>query len=102
MSSVQWGSLYCVHIIVTRKLTGFRKNNYFFTVDVLLLSSYRPSSLDALVFGAFAPLLKVPFPVPLLRNHLKGCSNLWDLCQRILDRYFPLSQEGMYAVGVVV
>lgn len=57
---------------------------------------YRPSSLDALVFGALAPLLKVPFPVVILRNHFKGCSNLWSLCQRILDKYFPLSPEGMW------
>ncbi|KAK2160555.1 hypothetical protein NP493_1636g00014 [Ridgeia piscesae] len=61
------------------------ENNYFF--------GSTPSSLDALVFGALAPLLKVPFPVTILRNHLKGCTNLWNHCQRILDNYFPLSPE---------
>ncbi|KAI0235428.1 Metaxin-1 [Lamellibrachia satsuma] len=71
----------CMNLLSTK----LGDNDYFF--------GSTPSSLDALVFGALAPLLKVPFPVVILRNHFKGCSNLWSLCQRILDKYFPLSPE---------
>ncbi|XP_064608299.1 metaxin-1-like [Liolophura sinensis] len=52
-----------------------------------------PSSLDALVFGYLAPLLKAPFQGSQLQNHLRGCENLTTLCTRVLQRFFPLDPE---------
>lgn len=53
----------------------------------------QPSSLDALVFGYVAPLLKASLPNSQLANHVKGCQNLSGLCTRIMMRYFPMSPE---------
>lgn len=36
----------------------------------------KPSSLDALVFGFLAPLLRLPFPNDRLQIHLSACPNL--------------------------
>jgi len=47
-----------------------------------------PSSLDALVFGYLAPLLKAPLPSPQLQNHLRQCDNLVNLCNAVLNNYF--------------
>lgn len=55
---------------------------------------FRPSSLDALVFGYVAPLLKAPLSNSQLANHVKGCPNLSGLCNRILSKYLPMSPEG--------
>ncbi|XP_013385715.1 metaxin-1 isoform X2 [Lingula anatina] len=52
-----------------------------------------PSSLDAIVFGYLAPMLKAPLPVNPLSKHLGTCYNLCQLCSRILSKYFPLSRE---------
>ncbi|XP_066994057.1 metaxin-1 isoform X2 [Anabrus simplex] len=53
-----------------------------------------PTSLDAVVYGYIAPLLKAPFPNPTLQNHLKACSNLVKFVVRISQRYFPhVTQE---------
>ncbi|KAG8194121.1 hypothetical protein JTE90_003059 [Oedothorax gibbosus] len=60
-------------------------NDYFF--------GNNPCSLDAIVFGFLAPLLKAPFENSNLQNHLKACTNLQQFVQRILQRYFPLSPE---------
>ncbi|XP_054720227.1 metaxin-1-like isoform X2 [Uloborus diversus] len=65
-------------------------NEYFFGKN--------PCSLDAIVFGFLAPLLKAPFPNPALKNHLKSCVNLSHFVQRILDRFFPLSPEELEAL----
>lgn len=54
-----------------------------------------PSSLDAVVFGYVAPLLKAPLNTNQLINHLKQCDNLGLHCSRILRLYFPLSEEEM-------
>jgi len=59
------------------------EKNYFF--------GSKPSSLDALVFGYIAPLLRAPLPNTTLPNHLKGCRNLTQFCTRILDEHFPLT-----------
>ncbi|XP_005088908.1 metaxin-1 [Aplysia californica] len=48
-----------------------------------------PSSLDALVFGYLAPLLKAPLPNNQLQNHLKQCDNLVAMCNEILTSFFP-------------
>jgi len=47
-----------------------------------------PSSLDALMYGYLAPLLKAPLPNPTLQNHLKGCINLVSFVVRISQNYF--------------
>jgi len=47
-----------------------------------------PSSLDALVYGLLAPLLKAPLPNPALQNHLKACGNLVAFVVRITQNYF--------------
>ncbi|XP_041362963.1 metaxin-1-like [Gigantopelta aegis] len=52
-----------------------------------------PTSLDALVFGYLAPILKAPLPNNQIQNHLKGCDNLSNLCDKILRRYFPPTSE---------
>ncbi|XP_046357275.1 metaxin-1-like isoform X1 [Haliotis cracherodii] len=52
-----------------------------------------PSSLDALVFGYLAPILKAPLPNNQIQNHLKGCDNLCSLVNKILQRYFPPDPE---------
>jgi len=53
----------------------------------------KPSSLDALVFGYIAPLLKAPLPNAALQQHLKGCKNLAQFSARILDEHFPLTPQ---------
>ncbi|GFY75725.1 metaxin-1 [Trichonephila inaurata madagascariensis] len=65
-------------------------NEYFF--------GNSPCSLDAIVFGYLAPLLKAPFKNAALQNHLKQCPNLTQFVQRILQRYFPLSPEELEAL----
>lgn len=54
-----------------------------------------PTSLDALVFSYVGPLIKAPLPANQLTNHLKGCENLFALCNRILNRYLRPSAEEM-------
>ncbi|XP_064474392.1 metaxin-1-like isoform X2 [Ornithodoros turicata] len=54
----------------------------------------RPTSLDAIVFGHLAPLLKAPFPSSALQHHLKACDNLAAFVGRILQQYFPPAKLG--------
>ncbi|KAK6179201.1 hypothetical protein SNE40_011616 [Patella caerulea] len=71
----------CMNLLAYR----LGKQEYFF--------GSTPSSLDALVFGYLAPILKAPLPNNQLQNHLKMCDNLCSLCNRILLRYFPPDPE---------
>jgi len=48
-----------------------------------------PSSLDAVMYGYLAPLLKAPFPNNALQNYLKACGNLVKFVVRISQNYFP-------------
>ncbi|XP_051901590.1 metaxin-1b isoform X2 [Pristis pectinata] len=48
-----------------------------------------PSSLDAIVFGHLAPLLKAKLPNSKLQQHLRSLENLCSLCTSILGLYFP-------------
>ena len=48
-----------------------------------------PSSLDAVMYGYLAPLLKAPFPNNSLQNYLKACGNLVKFVVRISQNYFP-------------
>ena len=48
-----------------------------------------PSSIDAVMYGYLAPLLKAPLPNPgPLQNHLKACGNLVSFIVRITQNYF--------------
>lgn len=58
---------------------------------------FRPSTLDAYVFGFLAPLYKVRFPKVQLQEHLKQLSNLCRFCDDILSSYFRLSLGGKLA-----
>ncbi|XP_056449201.1 metaxin-1a [Gadus chalcogrammus] len=48
-----------------------------------------PSSLDAVVFGHLAPLLKAKLPNAKLQQQLKSLDNLTLFCSNILLLYFP-------------
>ena len=48
-----------------------------------------PSSVDAVMYGYLAPLMKAPFPNNSLQNHLKNCGNLVKFVVRISQNYFP-------------
>lgn len=54
-----------------------------------------PSSLDALVFGYLAPLLKAPLPNNQLHNHLVQCDNLCRLVNDVLVTFFPADLREM-------
>jgi len=60
----------------------------------------RLTSLDAIMFGHLAPLLKAPLTNSALQTHLKACRNLVSFCHRISTEYFPLSAEGTSCVTV--
>ncbi|XP_023338081.1 metaxin-3 [Eurytemora carolleeae] len=47
------------------------------------------SSVDAVMYGYLAPLLKAPYPNNTLQNYLKNCSNLVRFVVRISQNYFP-------------
>lgn len=53
----------------------------------------RPTSLDAVVYGCLAPLLKVPFPNRILQNHAKASMNLDNFVHRIDRTYFRQDAE---------
>ena len=48
-----------------------------------------PSSVDAVMYGYLAPLLKAPFPNNALQNYLNNCTNLVKFVVRISQNYFP-------------
>lgn len=48
-----------------------------------------PSSLDAIVYGYLAPLLKAPLVSIHVQNHLKACPNLVTFVARITKDLFP-------------
>ncbi|GFN75389.1 metaxin-1 [Plakobranchus ocellatus] len=54
-----------------------------------------PSSLDALVFGYLAPLLKAPLPNNQLHNHLLQCENLCRMVNDVLVTFFPADLREM-------
>lgn len=61
-------------------------NNFFY--------GNSPSSLDAVVYGCLAPLVKAPFPSNVLQNHVKASANLLRFVSRITQRYFPRELNG--------
>ncbi|GCB80531.1 hypothetical protein scyTo_0016238 [Scyliorhinus torazame] len=56
-----------------------------------------PSSLDAIVFGHLALLLKAKLPNSKLQQHLRSLDNLCILCTSILGLYFPNVGSGLNA-----
>lgn len=52
----------------------------------------RPSSLDALIFGYLAPILKLPLPSDRLQQHILGCPNLVRFIESIISIYLPLTE----------
>ncbi|KHN81466.1 Metaxin-1 -like protein [Toxocara canis] len=53
----------------------------------------KPSSLDALVFGYLAPMLKLPLPSDRLQQHIMGCPNLVRFIESIISIYLPLTEN---------
>lgn len=54
----------------------------------------RPTTLDAVVFAHLAVIWKARLPNNKLNNYLQGYDNLCSFCGRVLQRYFPLEEEG--------
>lgn len=90
----------------TSKLTNIFEKTFFnnpkLIFSYVLLKNpafiFRPSTLDAYVFGFLAPLYKVRFPKVQLQEHLKQLSNLCRFCDDILNTYFRLSLGGKLAL----
>ncbi|KAJ1374712.1 metaxin 1 [Parelaphostrongylus tenuis] len=53
----------------------------------------KPSSLDALVFGYLAPLLRLPLPNDRLQLHLRACPNLVRFVEQVASIYLPPTEE---------
>uniref|UniRef100_A0A0N5CFU7 GST C-terminal domain-containing protein n=1 Tax=Strongyloides papillosus TaxID=174720 RepID=A0A0N5CFU7_STREA len=53
----------------------------------------KPSSLDALIFGYLAPLLKLPLPSDKLQAYLQGYPNLVRFVESILSIYLVIPEE---------
>jgi len=53
----------------------------------------KPSSLDALIFGYLAPLLKLPLANDRLQLHLASQPNLCIFIENIASIYMPLTAE---------
>ncbi|WKX89742.1 hypothetical protein Q1695_008970 [Nippostrongylus brasiliensis] len=53
----------------------------------------KPSSLDALVYGYLAPLLRLPLPNDRLQLHLRACPNLVRFVELVTSIYFPPSDD---------
>ncbi|XP_074876394.1 metaxin-3 isoform X2 [Buteo buteo] len=60
---------------------------------------FRPTTLDAFVFGFLAPIYKVCFPRVQLQEHLKQLPNLCRFCDDILTCYFRLTLSGHSPAG---
>ncbi|XP_074424962.1 metaxin-3 [Larus michahellis] len=60
---------------------------------------FRPTTLDAFVFGFLAPIYKVCFPRVQLQEHMKQLPNLCRFCDDILTCYFRLTVSGHSPAG---
>lgn len=84
------------------KKTCIIKLQYHFTLHVFskmygfyfFCFFFSPTSLDAMVFGYIAPLIKGPLISCQLVKHINGFSNLCNHTNRILSRFFPPTPEG--------
>ncbi|KJH52982.1 Metaxin-1-like family protein [Dictyocaulus viviparus] len=57
------------------------------------LGDNKPSSLDALVFGYLAPILRLPLPNDRLQLHLRACPNLVRFVEQISSIYLLPTEE---------
>ncbi|GMT29204.1 hypothetical protein PFISCL1PPCAC_20501 [Pristionchus fissidentatus] len=55
----------------------------------------KPTSLDAVVLGYLAPLLRLPLPNDTLQLHLSACPNLVRFVESTVSIYLPLTEEEM-------
>lgn len=65
-----------------------------FVLLFCFVTLFRPTTLDAFVFGFLAPVYKVCFPRVQLQEHLKQLPNLCRFCDDILTCYFRLTVSG--------
>ncbi|KAI1732462.1 outer mitochondrial membrane transport complex protein [Ditylenchus destructor] len=55
----------------------------------------KPCSLDALIFGYLAPLLRLPLPTDRLQLHLTSCPNLVRFVESLISIYLPLTDTAI-------
>ena len=55
----------------------------------------KPCSMDALIFGYLAPLLRLPLPNDRLQMHLSSCANLVRFVESIISIYLPLPEAAV-------
>lgn len=61
------------------------------------ISSYRPSSLDAYIFGYLEGILQTPLPSDnFLLNKMTACTNLVKFCERMRREFFPTKKISEY------
>lgn len=101
MDSKPFKTLNCIlqNLLIYLRIFFFYNPKLIFSYVILknLEFIFRPSTLDAYVFGFLAPLYKVRFPKVQLQEHLKQLSNLCRFCDDILNTYFRLSLGGKVA-----
>lgn len=102
------------NLIHAKKLALFNYNiilHYMYSqrcmVFIFFVFFFSPTSLDAMVFGYIAPLIKGPLISCQLVKHINGLSNLCNHTNRILSRFFPPTPEGQSihlfeAVNVII
>lgn len=61
--------------------------NMYQKIDII--SFFRPSELDALVFGHYFANITANLPDKRIENTLRKYDNLIKHCQRIDKKYFP-------------
>uniref|UniRef100_A0A7E4W2J1 Metaxin n=1 Tax=Panagrellus redivivus TaxID=6233 RepID=A0A7E4W2J1_PANRE len=71
---------------VLNNLSAKLGDSKYFTGD-------KPCSLDALIFGYLAPLLKFPFPNDRIQIHLASLPNLARFVESVICIYLPLTDE---------
>lgn len=54
----------------------------------------RPTTVDAIMFGYLAPLLRINFPRNRLKGHIESFQNIVQTIDFILRRYFPPTAKG--------
>jgi len=78
--------LYSDAILVINLLSSKLGDNKYFSGD-------KPCSLDALIFGYLAPLLRFPFPNDRIQLHLISTPNLVRFVESILSIYLPPTES---------
>lgn len=89
-----WYSLIPAKHLIHAKKTCIIKLQYILIIFKDVWFFFSPTSLDAMVFGYIAPLIKGPLISCQLVKHINGFSNLCNHTNRILSRFFPPTPEG--------